>query len=334
MIFDIYNRRYIGNKRRIIGAIEKELQKYDFNSFLDLFAGSGTVTNAMIEQYDEIHINDFLESNKIIYNAFFGKGKFSYNKILNIQKQFSKINPKKDNYFSDNYGGKFFSIDDSKKIGFIRESILKMKESKEINKKENDILLASLIYSMDKIANTVGHYEAFLKNVKTENKFIFSLIKPRDSKNVTIHCEDSNELVKKIEADVVYIDPPYNSRQYGRFYHVIENLVKWNKPELFGVAMKPQNSNMSEYSRSSAPDVFKKLISDIKSKIIVVSYNNSFTMKSNSSTNKISYDEIVSILKSKGRLRIVKIPLKAFNSGKTEIDNHCEFLFIVEVDHE
>ena len=72
--------------------------------------------------------------------------------------------------------------------------------------------------------------------------------------------------------DIIYIDPPYNSRQYSRFYHVLENITKWEKPELFGTACKPKTENMSEYCRSSATRTFEELISSLKCKYIVVSY--------------------------------------------------------------
>ena len=55
---------------------------------------------------------------------------------------------------------------------------------------------------------------------------------------------DSNELVKNIEADLVYIDPPYNSRQYCDAYHLLENVARWEKPEVFGVARKMDRSTM------------------------------------------------------------------------------------------
>ena len=64
---------------------------------------------------------------------------------------------------------------------------------------------------------------------------------------------DANQLVRKVKADIAFIDPPYNSRQYSRFYHILENIVQWKKPKLEGTALKPQAENMSEYCRSDAP---------------------------------------------------------------------------------
>ena len=82
------------------------------------------------------------------------------------------------------------------------------------------------------------------------------LIQPIDIKSLSIFREDTNALVKKIKADVVYIDPPYNSRQYSRFYHILETLTKWDHPTLYGIALKPKSENMSDYCRESAKDRF------------------------------------------------------------------------------
>ena len=119
-------------------------------------------------------------------------------------------------------------------------------------------------------------------------------------KNVTLFKQDANILAKSIKADVVYIDPPYNSRQYSRFYHVYETLVKWDMPELYGTAMKPAEENMSAYCSSKAPIAFADLIQSLDTKYIVVSYNNTYNSKSKSSQNKISLEQILEVLNAKG----------------------------------
>ena len=86
---------------------------------------------------------------------------------------------------------------------------------------------------------------------------------------------DTNELVKKIEADLVYIDPPYNSRQYCDAYHLLENVACWKKPDVEGTARKMDRSHLkSDYCTRSAPKAFEDLIDNIKAKYILVSYNN------------------------------------------------------------
>ena len=96
------------------------------------------------------------------------------------------------------------------------------------------------------------------------------------NKDNEIYCEDANQLVKRIKADLVYIDTPYNSRQYGDTYHLLENIVDWKKSELTGVALKMVDRThiKSKYSTSKATEAFEDLINNIQAKYILVSYNN------------------------------------------------------------
>lgn len=331
--FNLENRRYIGNKNKLLTWISDLIDEHtEGKSFFDVFAGTGVVSKEMLGKYDSFIINDFLFSNNIIYKAFFNNDSFDSSKLLSRQKEYNGIisNKEDDDYFSDNFGGKFFSIHDAKIIGEIRARIEK---DKSLNDKERAILIASLIYSSDKIANTVGHYDAYRKKVQIADRFKFELVNPLDtsSKDIKIFREDSNELVRKISADVAFIDPPYNSRQYSRFYHVLEGIAKWDKPELGGVAMKPPAENMSDYSRSSAPKVFDDLIQNLDVKYIVVTYNNTYKSKSSSSKNKITHDEILESLNKVGKTKSFEMPFQFFNAGKTDLKDHREFVFITEV---
>jgi adenine-specific DNA-methyltransferase len=195
------------------------------------------------------------------------------------------------------------------------------------------MLLASLLYSIDKIANTVGHYDAYFKKDFIEDRFFMRPIDPIQVKDVSIFKEDANILAKKIKTDVVYIDPPYNSRQYSRFYHVLETLVKWDKPILHGVALKPEPENMSDYCRVNAKDKFAELVKDIDAKYLVVSYNNTYDSKSNSSKNKITLKEIKDILNKHGKTKVFEKEYRHFNAGNTDFNNHKEYLFVTEVNH-
>lgn len=330
-MFKISNRRYTGSKAQLTDWIMNlTISECPGNSFLDLFAGTGVVAEAAASHYKHVHVNDFLYSNFAAYQAFFGSGKYSVKKLASKVDEYNAINgsslPK--NYFSTSYGGKYFSVSDAKKIGEIRERI---GLDKSLTKREYWILLVSLMYSADKIANTVGHYDAYFKKPSGRTKFSMKLIQPTGHSKFSIYREDSNKLVKTLAADVVYIDPPYNSRQYSRFYHVLENLISWKKPRLFGVARKPAPENASVYSKSGAKDAFSELIRDLKCKYIVVSYNNTYNSKSSSSKNKILLEDIENILGSKGSTKIFSKAHKHFNSGKTKFDDHKEYLFITKV---
>ena len=333
-MFDLESRRYIGNKAKLTRWIMNIINDHTggFNSFFDVFAGTASVSKAAMPYADKIIMNDFLSSNNIIYQAFFGKGFYDIDKLYSIVEYYNSINPNsiRGNYFSENFGDKFFDYKNAKLIGYIRENIEKRKG--DLTSKEYAILLTSLIYSIDKIANTVGHFDAYIKKEIAYHPLSIQLIRPLDPKDVEIHKEDSNMLARKVMADVAYIDPPYNSRQYSRFYHIYENLIEWKKPELFGVAMKPKAQNMSAYCTSSAPVAFRDLIQNLNVRYIAVSYNNTYDSKSGSSKNKITLEQIRSILEERGHTVVYDCSHRCFNTGKTEFADHKELLFITEVE--
>ena len=333
--FQLHNRRYIGNKYKLIEWIFSILDKEcNGKSFADIFAGTGVVAAVASKHFDEVILNDFLFSNHAIYQAFFDTGTWNQDKIINIIKNYNNINGEDldENYFSINFGGKFFSKDSAKIIGFVRENIEENK--KNLTEREYHMLISSLLYSVDKIANTVGHYDAYFKKESIEDKFFMRPIDPIEVKSASIFREDANSLAKRIQTDIVYIDPPYNSRQYSRFYHVLETLTKWDKPKLHGVALKPEPENMSDYCRVSAKDRFTELVNDINAKYLVVSYNNTYDSKSNSSKNKITLEEIKNILTKRGKTKIFEKDYRHFNAGNTDFNNHKEYLFVTYVNHE
>ena len=333
-MFYIWNRRYTGSKYKLSSWIYHLIdENCKGNSFCDIFAGTGIVSYTMLNRMNEIYINDFLYSNEIIYKAFFEQSQYDSELISKYFNMFCSLSTEniKDNYVSENFGGKFFSINDSKKIGYIREVLEADRE--KLTEKEFSVLLASLLYSADKSANTVGHYDAYIKGHAITDTFSFDLISPYDTQNSNIHIsrEDSNAFAKKLKCDIVYIDPPYNSRQYSRFYHVLENITCWRKPKLYGVALKPTPENMSDYCRNKANIVFKDLIDSLDCRYIVVSYNNTYRSKSSSSKNKMSLEDIESALSAKGEIKRFETSHNFFNAGKTDFDDHKELIFIVKV---
>ncbi len=337
MKLEINNRRYIGSKNSLLDNIDKVIKKYykDNNFVLaDVFAGTGVVGNYFANKGSKVIVNDLLYSNYVAYNTWLSDDKYDIKKIKELIKNYNSLNSNEieDNYFSEKFGNKYFHYNDAKIIGYIREDIEKKKNS--LTTREYYILLTSLMYETDKIANTCGHFESFLNKAPKEKGVQLRIpeIKKLKKKN-DIYCKDANELVREIEADVFYIDPPYNARQYVNFYHVLENLALWQKPEdLEGNSMKFKRNHLkSEYSRAKAPEVFADLINNIKGKLIVVSYNNTYNAKSGASNNKISEKQIEDILSKKGKLTKYEIDYKFFNAGKTDLKDHKEYLFVCEV---
>lgn len=334
---EIHNRRYAGSKYKLLSWINGLLDDkcHDCKSFFDVFGGTGVVTASVLDKYDTFIINDLLYSNEVIYNAFFGTDVYDKEKIDRIAAEYNAQDKETlpENYASTNFGGKYFSKNDAKKIGWIREDLNTKKDAGEINTREFDILLASLLYSLDRISNTCGHYDAYIKGKTIEDLFVLNLVTPMnvEGKTVNIYRQDANALVKEVTADIAFIDPPYNSRQYSRFYHVLENITQWKKPTLTGVAMKPPTENMSDYCRNSAPEQFADLIANLNVKYIAVTYNNTYNSKSSSSKNKITLEQIKETLETRGKTVVFETAHQFFNAGKTEFDDHKELLFITKV---
>ncbi|MCL0330794.1 DNA adenine methylase [Apilactobacillus xinyiensis] len=331
--FSIQNRRYLGSKSRLLEFINNVVQKETKNvkTIADIFAGTGVVSEMFFNQGKNIIVNDILDSNFVIYKTFFGSEKVDRKKIHKIIDEMNSITGNK-NYVSKNYGNRYFSMENAKKIGSVRQYIDNLSN---INDREKAILLTSLLYAMDKVANTVGHYDAYRRVMDSLQPIYFRVPKyPVNFKNsALLYHEDANNLVRKIKPDLVYIDTPYNSRQYGDAYHLLENIVDWKKPELYGVAMKAKDRSKtkSSYSTAKAPEVFSDLIQNIDSRYILVSYNNMAKKGSGRSNAKISNEEIIDILSKRGPVKVFSEDFQVFSTGKTNIKGHKELLYFVEV---
>jgi len=301
----------------------------DYSSFIDLFSGTGVVANSFNSDKVKIITNDLLYSNYVIAKSFFETTKSPVGILKKIE-NLNSINTDKANYFSKNFGNKYFTRDNAIKIGATREKIEKI----STNANEKFILITSLIYAADRIANTVGHYDAYRENLDTRGKLELQVPNIDCSKNKDnkVYCMDSNILANEIKGDVVYIDPPYNSRQYSDTYHLLDNLALWKKPEVFGKAKKMDRSHIkSKYCSKDAVLEFQDLITKLNTKHIIVSYNNTENTKHGRSNAKISFNQIKNILMKKGKTEINQIDFKAFTTGKSKTDNHKEILFYCRV---
>lgn len=352
-MFKISQRRFTGAKTKLLKQIEtcllKHLHTFDNStnlSFFDVFAGTAVVSEYFLTHYAQIDkkphfkhfiLNDFLHSNYAIYQGFFLKADFNAQKLELLQQELSTLNAQtlRTNYYEKSFGGLFFSQNDARIIGYIRDKLDDLLKLHHITQKEFYILLTSLIYSSDRIANTVGHYDAYRKNIILEDRFKFELISPiKTTCSVEIFKEDANVLVKNLKQkiDVAFIDPPYNSRQYSRFYHLLETLSKNDKPKLYGVARKPSPENSSLYCQNKAKEVFEDLVKNLAkhSKILLVTYNNTTSANARSNT-RMDKKQITEILNSVGKTYQYEFFYKEFQSGKTNFNNHKEMIFVCEV---
>lgn len=327
----INNRRYLGNKFKLLsfitGVVEAECSGIEVVA--DIFAGTGAVSSAFTGK--TLITNDLMYSNYICHYAWFGAEPYDPQRIVDFVTKYNAKTNCGENYMTRNFSDTYFSKSDCAKIGYIREDIERNYKKGNLSKRERAILITSLLYAMDKIAVTCGHYDAYRKGAEFEASLELHVPLAEVHNNPANICfnEDANNLVKRIEADLVYIDPPYNSRQYCDAYHLLENVAHWEKPQVFGVAKKMDRTGMkSRYCTASAAQAFETLVNDIKAKYILLSYNN-MAEKGNSRSNaKISDEDILRILGKKGTVKVFEEQYKAFTAGKSDIGENAERLFL------
>ena len=263
--FQLQNRRYLGNKYKLLDFIEEIVREKcgSLTSFCDIFAGTGTVGQRFNKKSVRIISNDILASNYFALKAFLGTQVLDTSQIERKIRLLNSLDAGDDNYFSTHFGNTYFTLENARKIGAVRERI----EAISDDENEKALLITSLLYAVDKVANTVGHYDAFRKKLDAIHplQLLVPEFVPGDNEGNEIYRRDANELIREIDCDVLYLDPPYNSRQYSDAYHLLENLAQWDKPAVHGIAKKMGRDHLkSAYCLKSAPEAFADLISKAK----------------------------------------------------------------------
>ena len=236
-----------------------------------------------------------------------------------------------ENYVSRTFGGSYFSMQNARRIGALREAI----EDVAADEDERMVLLASLLYAADRVANTCGHYDAWRRTLDRLEPLELRLpdVDTEANRGNWVFCQDANDLVSRLDVDVLYLDPPYNSRQYSDTYHVLENLARWEKPPVLGVARKMDRRGLkSRYCTRRAAEAFSDLVAAATCRLIVVSYSNMADRGDPRSNACITDDEILRALKLRGPVSVEARDFRHFSAGKRVLDGHQERLFICRVE--
>lgn len=315
---------YIGSKYSLLEFLEKvikEVTGYGNGEnlvFGDLFAGTGVVGSAYKAKGWTVISNDIQYYSYVINKHYIENSNELDDGLLSV---LNSVSPVK-GFIYKNYcegsgsGRNYFSDNNGMKCDAIRLELERLYCDGLIDDALYYYYLASLINSIDKYANTASVYGAFLKHLKKSAQKDFKLeLLPVITGNVgQVFNEDVNLLAKKISGDVLYLDPPYNSRQYCSNYHVLETIARYDNPKLTGVTGLRDSSNQKSKfcSKRFVLNSFEDLIKNVNFKYVFLSYNNEGLM---------SLDNIKKIMSKYGKYCFFTTEYKRFKADKDENRN-------------
>ncbi len=317
---------YIGSKLSLIDFFQDTIyeitgyKKGEHFIFADLFAGTGIVGAKFKENGCKVISNDIQHYSYVLNKHYIENNSPINTSLLDYLNNLEGI----DGFIYKNYcagsgsARNYFSDYNGRKCDAIRQEIESLYANKKIDKSQYYYFLSSLINSIDKYANTASVYGAFLKHIKktAEKQFKLELLPIIDGpKDGIVYNEDISHIIKNIEGDVLYLDPPYNARQYCANYHVLETISKSDNPEIKGkTGLRNYREQKSDFcSKRKVEKAFESLISDAKFKYIFLSYNNEGLM---------SLDTIKSIMGKYGEYKVITTDYRRFKADKEESRNH------------
>ena len=329
---------YIGSKHSLLEWIHSSiLEKTGYTSFqgktiADLFAGTGVVSYHFRSEGATVLSNDIEPCSYAVTKAM---TECSYTPEL--QETISSLNQKlKEKAYESTAGfltkhyspyegceRMYFTVDNAKRIDYIRKELQKFSEK--------DFLLASLLVSADAIANCASVYGAYLKKFKktAEKEFylqpIHTYTSSSTSKTVRKNVLDI-EFLQSIKADIVYLDPPYNERQYSKNYFPLSILAlepeEQDAQTLSGKTGIPSSCFTSPFcSKRNVKESFQLLFQHLQVKWIFLSYN---------SESLVSKDDLLEVMKPYGKASVLVRDYKRFQSQNTERKDIQEYLFCLE----
>jgi len=357
--------RFIGCKENLLPFIETFIKQRDIrvNVFCDLFAGTGSVSKHFKKLGYKVISNDLLYFSYILQKVYIELSEYpKFVKLLRylnievngdtlfaIESQYAREIIKYlnnldgyDGFIYKNYSPegtqnqqytrKYFTGENAKKIDAIREEIEKWKNKKLINNDEFCFLLCALIEAVPFVANISGTYSAFLKqwDKRAFKKLTIELpeiIKSGESNRA--YNENGVNVISEIKnIDVLYLDPPYNERQYAPNYHILETIAKWDNPIIKGITgMRGYSDQKSEFCNAiSGLKALESILKNGDFKYVILSYNDE---------GIIPEKEIIKLFNKYGKTEIIEQNYQRYksNSNGDKKSKVKEKLYFVKLVH-
>ena len=341
----IYRLNYIGSKFKLLEWITNNMKEktgwpsFDNKIIGDLFAGTGIVSYHFRKNMARVISNDAELYSSIITHAF-TRSLYTDNckKIIDLlqldiqENKHSTTNGFITTHYSPQGSNerKFFTIENAKRIDYIRN---KLETIKDISEDEYKFILASILISADAVSNVPAVYGCFLKNFKTKAVKNLTLLPIHNNTILavdgshTYHSDVLNvDFIRSFESDLVYLDPPYNERQYSKNYFPLNIIAKTPEILLSELPLKgktgiPTDCFISPFCKKgdTVENAFDLLFRELKTKWVFLSYN---------SESIVSKEKMLDIMKKYGTSSVIERDYKRFKSFEYNKDVDIkEYLF-------
>lgn len=347
--------KYAGSKLKILPYIVELVSELDgVQSVLDGFSGTTRVSQAFGQMGFDTSSNDISAWSEVFARTYLVSSKSDayYQEIID---HLNNLIPYQ-GWFSDNYGGsveekkKPFQLKNTQKLDAIRDEI----DQLNLDWDDQCVLLTSLIYALNLVDSTMGHYVAYLSDwsPRSFNDMVLKLpSRFAHGHNNQVTKADIFDTIATNEYDFVYYDPPYGSNnekmppsrvRYNSYYHIWTTVVQNEKPELFGKANRRLDSSdrvatlvfeefrKDEQGNYKAMNALSELINKTRSRYILLSY---------SSGGRATKSNLNDIISSSGKLlkaieidyqKNVMSNMRWTNEWINSDDKYHEYLFLME----
>lgn len=344
---------YIGRKFSLLGFLEEGITSFvdpEAKRLFDIFAGTGTVGWHFKQRGFTVVSNDIQYYAYCLNRAFVGLNRppaftklrqalglsLSRRSIDDILGYFNTMTARRGFVFrhycpggSSRANRVYFSDENGRRCDGVRQSIETLYSDGLLKESEYFYLLACLIVAMDRVANTASVYAAYLKKLKKSALKPFTMEPIPTSggnRRHTVHHRNGADLVSRVSCDILYMDPPYNQRQYCTNYHVLETIAEYDNPKLSGVTgLRPYENQRSDFCvKRKALGAIEDMVQRTRARYVFLSY---------SSDGIVARRDILDMMAEYGEVDVKskRYPrFRADNDGvnrRYKADNVNEYLF-------
>jgi len=307
--------KYLGSKRVLLPALVQAVEQLgEVRSFFDVFSGTARVGHAMKKAGLRVRANDHNAYAHTLAQCYVAADLDEVQApALRLLAELSAL-PPRPGYVTETFceRARFFQPKNGARIDAIRDRI----EALELPTALRAVVLVSLMEAADRVDSTTGVQMAYLKQWAPRAHNDLELRLPRVLPGVgDAHGLEALEAVQSYEADVVYLDPPYNQHNYLGNYHVWETLVRWDAPETYGIAQKriDRKTRGSAFnSKRTIHEAMRAVVQAVRARWLMVSFNNE---------GYISRDEMLTLLRERGPVQVQEIAHDRYVGAKIGIYN-------------